>query len=239
MKAMLLERRAKRTRHPLSVIARAEGRRGRNARPPAAPQRGSEGANGTRRRIVRGARQHFFAHGFRGVTMDDLARELGMSKKTFYQHFANKNSLLEAVMRMKFAEVDSDLAAATARSDKDFPAALQQLLVCMQRHTAELQPAFVRDVRKSAPDFFQKVQARRQDMIQRHFTRLLSAGRKAGVIRKDISLAVAIEILLGATQAVVNPAKVAEFGLTPKSAFDAVIAVFLEGMITGKRKMKL
>jgi AcrR family transcriptional regulator len=171
--------------------------------------------------------------------MDDLARELGMSKKTFYQHFANKNSLLEAVMRMKFAEVDADLSAATVRSDKDFPAALHQLLVCLQRHTAELQPAFVRDVRKSAPEFFQRVQARRQDMIQRHFTKLLSAGRKVGIIRKDIPLAVAIEILLGATQTVVNPAKVAELDLTPKSAFTAVISVFLEGMITAKGRMKL
>ena len=54
------------------------------ARPPA----GGEPAH---RRIVAGARRYFFAHGFRGVTMDDLAAELAMSKKTLYAHFPEQN----------------------------------------------------------------------------------------------------------------------------------------------------
>ena len=41
-------------------------------------------------RIVAAARRYFLAHGFRGVTMDDLAAELGMSKKTLYAHFSSK-----------------------------------------------------------------------------------------------------------------------------------------------------
>ena len=49
------------------------------------------------KRITTAARQHFFAHGFRGVTMDDLARELGMSKKTVYASFPSKADLLRAV----------------------------------------------------------------------------------------------------------------------------------------------
>jgi hypothetical protein len=43
-----------------------------------------------------------------------------------------------------------------------------------------------------------------------------------------------IEILLAAVQAIVNPAKVEELGLTPKTAFASVIKVVLEGVITRK-----
>src|SRR6266702_2427720 len=43
-----------------------------------------------RQRIVEAARAHFFSHGFRRVTMDDLATELGISKKTLYVHFPDK-----------------------------------------------------------------------------------------------------------------------------------------------------
>src|SRR5438552_1381598 len=50
-----------------------------------------------RNRIIAGARSHFFAHGFRGVTVEDLATELGMSKKTLYAHFSSKTGILEAV----------------------------------------------------------------------------------------------------------------------------------------------
>jgi len=51
-----------------------------------------------RQRIVDAARGHFFSHGFRSVTMDDLALELGVSKKTLYAHFPGKFDLLEAVL---------------------------------------------------------------------------------------------------------------------------------------------
>ena len=70
---------------------------------------GPEGENAARQRIVAGARRHFFAHGFRGVTMDDLAEELGMSKKTLYAHFPSKTALLEAVIGDKLQRVEADL----------------------------------------------------------------------------------------------------------------------------------
>src|SRR5437763_14226273 len=92
-----------------------------------------------RERIVAGARDHFFAHGFRGVTMDDLAAELGMSKKTLYAQFPSKTALVRAVMLDKFRSVETDLDTIMTRSAADPLTALQQLLACMQRHTGEIQ----------------------------------------------------------------------------------------------------
>jgi len=51
-----------------------------------------------RQRIVEAARTHFFSHGFRRVTMDDLAAELAISKKTLYAYFPSKTALLEDVL---------------------------------------------------------------------------------------------------------------------------------------------
>src|SRR6266566_5351482 len=79
-------------------------------------------------RIVSAARDHFFAHGFRSVTMDDLAAELGMSKKTLYAEFSSKTALLRAVLLDKFASVEKDLDAVMARCSGDAMAELQQLL---------------------------------------------------------------------------------------------------------------
>lgn len=170
--------------------------------------------------------------------MDDLAAELGMSKKTFYVHFGTKDALLEGVLREKFGEVDRDLGEAIAGCERDFSGALNRILVCLQKHTEELRPAFVRDMRRTAPKVFARIQTRRQDIIERHFTKLLSAGQKLGLIRKDIPLRVAIEILLGATRAIVNPAKVTELNLTPQTAFQSILSVFLEGMVTAKSRAR-
>jgi AcrR family transcriptional regulator len=189
-------------------------------------------------RIVSAARNHFFAHGFRSVTMDDLAAELGMSKKTLYAEFSSKTVLLRGVLLAKFRHVEADLDAIMSRPSDDPLAALQELLACMQRHTAEIQPPFVRDMRRETPELFKLVEDRRREMIQRYFGRIFKEGQRAGIIRKDISSALMIEILLAAVQAIMNPAKIEEFGLQPKTGYSAIISVVLDGVMTKKARLK-
>jgi AcrR family transcriptional regulator len=185
-----------------------------------------------RGRIVAGARRHFFAHGFRSVTMDDLAAELGMSKKTLYAHFPSKHGLIEAAVLDKFHELDGELRHITSAAPAEFLDTLHRLLACIQRHTDEIRPPFIRDVRRTAPEVFALVERRRSSLIRRHFTKLFAAGQRAGMIRKDIPARLVIEILLGATQAIMNPDKMAELSLTPRTGFTAIIAVVLEGVVT-------
>jgi AcrR family transcriptional regulator len=181
--------------------------------------------------IVAGARRHFFAHGFRGVTMDDLAEELAMSKKTLYAHFPSKTALLEAVIADKLARVEADLKGVTDQAREDFPAQLQAMLLCMRRQADEIQPAFIRDVQREAPELFALVQNGRQKLIRHHFGKLLKDGRKSGSIRSDIPVDMMIEILVSAVDAIINPARMGELALTPKTGFAQITAVFLEGVL--------
>lgn len=50
-----------------------------------------------REKIIKKATDLFLNLGFKSVTMDDIAHEMGISKKTIYVHFANKTKLVEAV----------------------------------------------------------------------------------------------------------------------------------------------
>lgn len=192
------------------------------------------GAAGTVARIVTAARRHFFAHGFRSVTMDDLAGELGMSKKTLYAAFPSKHDLLRAVLAEKFRAVESDLDQATAGLSTDVLGALRDMLACMQRHTSEIQPAFVRDMRRENPEYFKLIEDRRRQVIQRYFGRIFEEGRRKGILRRDIPTRLMIEILLGATEAIMNPRKMAELGVTPETGYLSIITVILEGLLTAK-----
>jgi AcrR family transcriptional regulator len=183
-------------------------------------------------RIVTTARHHFLAHGFRNTTMDDLAEELGMSKKTLYVSFPSKAALLKTILLDKFRSIDADLRRITSDCS-DVLAALHQLLACVQRHTEEIQPPFVRDMRR-APDMFEVVEARRREVIRRYFGKLFDQGRRTGMIRKDMPTKLVIEILLAAVQGILNPPKMAELGLTPKTGFSIIITVILEGVIAGR-----
>ncbi len=191
-----------------------------------------------RQRIVTEARRHFLAHGFRGVTMDDLASELGMSKKTLYAHFSSKGALLQAVVEDKLRGADTEFGEITCQFESDFLGALHQLLACVRRQSEELQPAFMRDMAREAPDLFQVVQVKRRALIQRHFGKLIGEGRKAGMIRKDIPADLMIEILVGATDAIVNPQKLSQLDLPAKTGLTAIVTIFLEGVMTDQGRAK-
>src|SRR6266581_7503898 len=187
-----------------------------------------------RQPIVEAARAHFFNHGFRSVTMDDLAAEVGISKKTLYARFPSKTALLEAVLADKFAGVGAALERISGEHAHDFAGGLHQLLAATQRELDEIKPPFVRDIRQKAPHVFKIVERRRAELIQRFFGKLFMEGQRTGMVRKDLPAKLLIEILLAAVQAIVNPAKVEELGLTPKTGFASVVRVILEGVITRK-----
>ena len=187
-----------------------------------------------RQRIIDAARIHFFSHGFRSVTMDDLAEELGISKKTLYAHFPGKFDLLEAVLADKFASVEAALKKVTRAHPRDFPATLQALLAGTQRELDEIKPPFVRDMRQKAPEVFKVVERRRAALIQRYFGKFFIEGQRAGMVRKDVPGKLMIEILLALVQSIMNPPKMEELGMMPKEGFAGILKIILEGALTTK-----
>lgn len=191
---------------------------------------------GAIRRAVAAARRQFFAHGFRSVSMDDLASDLGISKKTLYACFPSKTALIEAVLKDKVGEIEADLGRLAQEHTADFETTLQHFISCLQRHTTEIQPAFVRDIGRETPELFQFVEQRRRELIRRHFGALFEDGKKAGMIRTDVPTHLIIEILLGTVQAIMNPTKLMELGLTLETGYASIIRVVLEGVRVPKLK---
>src|SRR5438477_637662 len=200
------------------------------------PRTQSRKRDPNRQRIVDAARVHFFSHGFRSVTMDDLAEELGISKKTLYAHFPGKIDLLEAVLANKFASVEMTLKEVTRAHPRDFPAALRELLAGTQRELDEIKPPFVRDMRQKAPQVFKVVEQRRAALIGNYFGKLFIEGQRAGMVRKDVPAKLIIEILLAMVQAIMNPPKMEELGMMPKEGFSGILKIVLEGVLTRKER---
>jgi AcrR family transcriptional regulator len=198
------------------------------------PSQRSRKRDPNRQRIVDAARIHFFNHGFRSVTMDDLAEELGISKKTLYAHFPGKFGLLEAVLADKLAGVEATLKEVTRTHPHDFPATLRELLAGTQRELDEIKPPFVRDMRQKAPEVFKLVERRRAALIERYIGKILVDGQRVGMVRKDVPAKLIIEILLAMVQSIMNPPKMEELGMMPKEGFSGILKIVLEGALTSK-----
>jgi len=204
-----------------------------NDSPPAGPD------DHVAQRIVAAARAHFLQHGFRTVTMDDLAREMGMSKKTLYVHFRGKRELLQAVMETKLAQFQGDMAAIHSEEPAAFADTLHRLLACALGHAREVTPTFVRDLLREAPDLLELMKVRRRAVVAHTFGRLLRVGQEASAVRKDISVEALVMILLGTTEVVATPENVAARGVSPSVIINEVLSVFLQGVLTEKGRMHL
>ena len=190
-----------------------------------------------RKRIVAAARRIFFAGGFRSVTMDQLARELGMSKKTVYEHFPGKTSLVQEAIFNKLQDVDRELGQIACDRSTDFAARLQLMFGCIQRHADEIQSPFLRDIRLH-PELFSDLELRRGELARRYFERIICEGRQAAIIREDIPEGVITEIMLAALERIMNPSKLSELDLTPRAAISAILALIMRGIRIDSRKVQ-
>ena len=192
----------------------------------------------SRERVVSIARQHFLQRGFRGVSMDELAGALGMSKRTLYELFPAKKALIEAVIQQKFSQIETELEAISVAKSADFLYSAKEVLACIHRHTSEVQPAFVHDIQRQAPEIFSLIEKKRRALIERHFERLIKRGQASGNIRADVPSRFFVEMLLAGVSAIVTPAKMEELGMTPRNGLMTVFSVVFEGLLTDKgRKM--
>src|ERR1035437_2727022 len=83
------------------------------------------------RRILDAARVHLFTYGYSALTMDNLAAELGMSKKTLYVHFPSKDALVEALIVGFTGEIRASADALFGDKTLSFTRS--------EEHTSELQ----------------------------------------------------------------------------------------------------
>ncbi len=193
-----------------------------------------------RGRILAAARHSFFTYGLRAVTMDALAKETGISKKTLYVHFPSKRALVREVLATKIGEIDADLAVAQNAHPEDPVEGLHALLTVWRRHLAEIQPGFLRDIQLDSPAEFAQLSALRRALIDRRFGGLLETGRRAGIIRDDVPTAFIVEMLMGAVDAVGSAQKLEQWNLTMRSAFTYLTTILIEGALSeqGRKQWK-
>lgn len=89
-------------------------------------------ADAQRGRILDAAQACFIERGFHAASMNEIAREAGMSAGLIYRYFENKNAVILAIIERQNTEIRSDIAS--LRSACDFVARIVELFGRWQRH---------------------------------------------------------------------------------------------------------
>ena len=119
--------------------------------------------------------------------MDDIARHLGMSKKTIYQFFKDKNELVIALVKKKIAEDEAQMNEIISKSANVIEEMIN-MMKCSEEIVSRINPIVIHDMQKYHPDAWKQFQNFKAGVLVHTMEELLTKGIKQGYIRPEIDV---------------------------------------------------
>ncbi len=128
----------------------------------------------------------FLRLGLRSVTMNDLSSELGISKKTLYKHFTDKDSLVNSIIDLKL-ENDRAICLNSIENTENAIDALFLISKSVCENVAAVNPTVFYDLRKHYQSAWQKVCDHKMTFVYKMILKNIERGIKEGLYRKDMN----------------------------------------------------
>ena len=183
-------------------------------------------------RILEAARHQLFTYGYNALTMDDLAHELGISKKTLYLHFPGKDAIIGLIIDGIGRTIRAEMDAVLSNPALNFAQKLRGIVDVVAPRLAQASPAMLRELQRYAPRIHQKIDELRQKNIPYVFGRLFRAGIAEGAVRADLDPDFAAQFWLQAIRGLVHPDSLARTQLTPSQTLEKALELFTGGLLT-------
>jgi AcrR family transcriptional regulator len=187
----------------------------------------------TRDRIRQQAKNLFMKYGIRSVSMDDIAVGLGMSKKTIYQWYKDKDELVDAIVEDDIRDIQQDCQVC----EQDASNAIEEVFFTMDRivtHMRNMNPTILYDLHKFHFQSFRKFMDHKNNYLMEVVSRNLRRGIAEGLYREDLNVTVLARYRLESMMITFNqdvfPATV--FNLVDVST--AMLENFLFGLVSRK-----
>ena len=179
-------------------------------------------------RILSESLRLFKKNGIRSVSMDDISKELGMSKKTIYQYFANKTELIEKVLsHLHEKERIPCLEQATVNMN-----AIDVLLEVSRNVSIQLKdmnPINAHELQKYYPSIYREFIIRKRDHVFEQVKQNFAQGISEGIYRNDMDIDLVARLYIQKLVDVHDP----EFLSSVNFGFEKVFQVMFDNHIRG------
>lgn len=137
-------------------------------------------------RILSEAEKLFWRYGVRSVTMDDIARQLGISKKTIYQHFSDKEEILYQVLEQKINEDVTQIQCFAVEGVNPIEE-LMMMLEMMRKKQGQVSPNLLIDIKRHYPQAFALFRKHMDHHLMKSILENIQNGMAQGLYRSDIN----------------------------------------------------
>lgn len=161
-------------------------------------------------------------------TMDDLARRLGISKRTLYEHFSSKTEILDALIDSTLQEIDDKTAAIIEDPGLPLIEKIRNTITVIPKYHEFFNWQTLDQMRKLFPDQWQRVHEALNEWEELQM--LIEQGIEEGLIAdQDVSLL--IKIIIDATNSTLDRQFFLKHQVSVSEALDAIVDVLLFGFI--------
>ncbi len=137
-------------------------------------------------------------YGIKSLTMDDIARELGMSKKTLYAHVENKNDLVYQSMQWHIEREECDFKE-IANKASNAVEEMMNIITNAAEHIKSLNTNIIFELQKFFPETYELFNKFREDHIRKAILSNLQRGVEEGYYREDMDVEVVSKIYVSNT----------------------------------------
>jgi AcrR family transcriptional regulator len=143
----------------------------------------------TRQRISAKAKEMFMRYGIRTVSMDDIAGGLGISKKTIYGSFEDKDALVDSIIAEHLREAEALVGEIHLRSED----AVQEIVLTMRMVEVQfrhLNPIVLHDLRKFHPTAYARLEVHKEEFLLGVIRGNMERGKAEGLYRPELDVEV-------------------------------------------------
>lgn len=191
-------------------------------------------------KILDVAYRHFLQKGYRQTTMDDIAQDLGMSKKTLYKYFPGKLELLASCFEILKTKMTAKVEAILDNRHLSFPLKLKSSLTVIATHLAPINPDLFEDLREHAPEIWSAMTDYINESAYLRFARLIEQGIAQGLVNSRINISLIVMLYAAAVQSLLDPKFYSQFPdpiqkgikIPPSDIYDQAISIIYNGILT-------
>jgi len=183
-------------------------------------------------KIVEMTEEKFFREGFYKTTMDEVASDLKMSKKTIYKFFPSKDELVMAIAK-HFMERMKNKIIPALNSDKNAIEKLAELNSILAKTSEKISSKRMDEIRNHFPSLWNEIDNFRTKMMFGNITKVIDQGKAEGLFM-DFPTPIIMNMLVSSVRAIVNPEFILNNNFSIGKAALYAFKVVIGGIVTEK-----
>lgn len=183
--------------------------------------------------LLKGCEQAFRRFGVRAVSMDDLATQLGVSKKTLYRYFKDKADLVLQVFDQACNRQNSRTQTLSEGGNNAIDAVIE-VMEYFQTELREMHPSMLFDLQKYYPEAMRRLHQHKMEAMQGYLIRNIERGQSEGLYRGDFDARLISRLHMAMVQTMTDPSTIDEFGRPLSELQKELHTYHLRGIATDK-----